>query len=224
MGVIRSKVADRHFEFFLREEFEDRPSAPRRELGTHGLRTSRMLENGVAYLEWDGLPGDEAAMEVVSQTLAELPDMKATVFDIRDNIGGSTDMVILLCNHVLEANSLLCTFSDRSGGQPVEIRSSASERHFGTGVPVIVLTSGATIVGKRTAGMANPSRTYPVGTAFGVTVPFLITRYGTSGGTFAGVGVEPYISVPADDTLDVALDMAGKMLESNKRRQEMNHT
>jgi hypothetical protein len=64
--------------------------------------------------------------------------------------------------------------------------------------------------------MANPSRTYPVGTTFEVTVPFLITRYGTSGGTFAGVGVEPDISVPADDALDVALDEIARTIGSDK--------
>jgi len=231
MEVIRSRVADRHFEFSVRDEFEEEPEqSPRRELSPHGLRTSRMLEHDTACLEFDGLPGDDASMEAVRQALVELPDMKAIVFDLRDNIGGSADMVVLILSHILEANSLLCTFSDRSGGEPVEIRTTATQRPFGTGIPVFVLTSGATmsaaeafafilqdvgraaVVGERTPGMANPSRTYPVGVAFEVSVPFLLTRYGASGGTFAGVGVEPDIPVPADRALDTALDEIGKML------------
>ena len=235
MEVIRSRVADRHFEFSVRDESERAAgSSPRRERSTHGLRTSRMLRHDTAYLEFDSLPGDDASMEAVAQALMELPDMKAIVFDLRDNIGGSADMVVLLCSHVLEANSLLCTFSGRSGGEPVEIRTTAPERHFGTRIPVFVLTSEATIsaaeglafilqdlgraavVGERTPGMANPSRTYPVGVAFEVTVPFLLTRYGKSEGTFAGVGVKPDISVPADKALDVALDEISKMLESEE--------
>ncbi len=234
--VIRSRVADRHFEFSVRHEFEDgSDSSPRRERSPHGLRTLRMLRHDTAYLEFDGLPGDDASMEVVTEALKELSDMKAIVFDLRDNIGGSADMVVLLCSHILEANSLLCTFSGRSGGGPMEIRTAAPERHFGETIPVFVLTSGATIsaaeafafilqdigrasvIGERTPGMANPSRAYPVGAAFELTVPFLLTRYGESGGTFAGIGVKPDIEVPADKALDVALDEIGKALESEER-------
>ena len=68
----------------------------------HGLRTTRMLRHGAAYLEFDGLPGDDASMEAVTQALADLPDVKAVILDLRDNIGGSADMVVLLCSHVLE--------------------------------------------------------------------------------------------------------------------------
>jgi tetratricopeptide (TPR) repeat protein len=232
MRVVRSRVADRHFEFSVADRFGDGPdSPPGRELSQHGLRTTRMLKYDTAYLEFDGLPGDDASMAAVAQALAELPDTKAIVFDLRQNIGGSADMVVLLCNHILKANSLLCTFSDRSGGSPTEIRTTAPQRHFGTEIPVFVLTGEATIsaaealafilqdlgrarvIGARTPGMANPSRTYPVGTAFEVTVPFLLTQYGKSGETFAGVGVKPDISVPAERALDTALDEIGRMLE-----------
>jgi len=231
MEVIRSRVADRHFAFSLRDEFEDSAGpASRRARSPHGLLAARMLEDDIAYLELDGLPGDDESMEAVGQALMELPDMKGLIFDVRDNIGGSPDMVVLLCNHILEANSLLCTFSDRSGGDPAEIRSTAPERHFGVEIPVLILTSGATlsaaealafilqdlgrasVIGERTAGMANPSRTYSVGVAFELTVPFLLMRYGESGETFAGTGVGPDLEVPADRALDVALDEIGRML------------
>jgi hypothetical protein len=232
MQVIRSRVADRHFEFSVADRFGGGPdSSPRRELSPHGLRTTRILKHDTAYLEFDGLPGDDASMDAVAQALRELPDMKAIIFDLRQNIGGSADMVVLLCSHILEANSLLCTFSDRSGATPTEIRTTAPQRHFGTEIPVFVLTGEATIsaaealafilqdlgrarvIGAQTPGMANPSRTYPVGPAFELTVPFLLTRYGKSGGTFAGVGVKPDIPLPPERALDAALDEIGRMLE-----------
>ncbi|MGD9402387.1 MAG: alpha/beta hydrolase domain-containing protein [bacterium] len=233
MKVIRSRVADRHFKFSLRDEFKISPDeSPDRERSPHGLRTTRMLRHETAYLELDGLPGDDESMAAVEQAITELPEMEAIVIDLRDNNGGSADMVVLLCNHLLEANSLLCTFSSRSGGSPVEIRSASAVPRFGTEVPVFVLVGEATIsaaealafilqdfgratvVGERTAGMANPSRTYSVEPVFEVTVPFLIARYGEAGGTFAGTGVKPDIEVPADAALDVALDEIGNTLES----------
>lgn len=236
MGVIRSRVADRHFMFSLRDEFSpSQDESPGRVRSPHGLSPTRMLEHDTAYLEFDGLPGDDESMAAVAQALTELPEMKAIILDLRDNNGGSPDMVVLICNYILEANSLLCTLSGRSGGLPAELRTKSPERHLGIDVPVFVLTSEATIsaaealafilqdlgravvVGGRTAGMANPSRTYSVEPVFEITVPFLITRYGNSGGTFAGVGVQPDIEVPADEALGVALNEIGKSLKSREQ-------
>jgi hypothetical protein len=236
MSVIRSMVPDRHFVFTVRSEKEpDSDASPSRELSPHGLRTVRLLENDIAYLEFDGLPGDDASLKAVAQEMAELPEVRIIVFDIRDNIGGSGDMVVLLCSHLLEANTLLYTFSDRSGGDPVEMRASAPQRHFDTAIPVFVLTGGttlsaaeafayilqdygrATLVGERTAGMANPSRTFSIGKGFELTVPFLLMRYGKSGGTYAGLGVEPDIEAPADSSMDVALREIWKRLGAEKQ-------
>ena len=225
MKVIRSSLPDRHFEFTVRSESRMAShGASQRKLSPHGLRTVRMLEHDTAYLEFDGLPGDDASIKAVAQALEELPELKAIVFDLRDNIGGSGDMVALLCSHFLENETLLFTFSGRTGGAPVEVRASAPRRHFGLETPVFVLTSEATLsaaeafayilqdfgrastVGERTAGMANPSRTFSIGEGFELTVPFLLMRYGKSGGTYAGSGVEPDIAVPADSALTVALE------------------
>jgi C-terminal processing protease CtpA/Prc len=233
MSVIRSKVADNHFTFSIRGGQKDESGGmPSHERSPHGLRTARKLENGTAYLEFDGLPGDSASMAVVGQALAEQPVTQAVILDLRDNNGGSGDMVVLICSHLLDPNVLLCTFSDRSDRAPMEIKTSAHARHFGTTIPVFVLTSEhtlsaaealayilqdygrAVVVGEQTAGMANPSRTYHIGERFELTVPFLLTRYGKSGRTFAGIGVEPDIEVSAESALEVALEEVRKLQES----------
>jgi C-terminal processing protease CtpA/Prc len=68
----------------------------------------------------------------------------------------------------------------------------------------------AVVVGERTAGMANPSRTFTIAGRFDLTVPFLLIRYGESGGTFAGVGVTPDIEVSAESALETALERLGR--------------
>lgn len=235
MAVIRSKVADRHFELRVRGKEEDDAGKPsNRARSPHGLRKVEMLEHRTAYLEFDGLPGDDPSLQHVEKAIGELPEVSAIIFDIRDNNGGSGDMVVLLCSQLLEANTLLCTFSDRSGGDPVEVRAREAERDFGPAIPVFVLTSEATlsaaeafayilqsygratVVGERTAGMANPSSTFLVGNGFVLTVPFLIGRYGESGGTFAGLGIEPDTTVPADSALDVAVEEIEKLLDAGR--------
>ncbi len=68
----------------------------------------------------------------------------------------------------------------------------------------------AVVVEKRTAGMANPSLTFTIAGRYDLTVPFLIIRYGKSGGTFAGVGVKPDIEVSAESALEAALERLGE--------------
>ena len=111
---------------------------------------------------------------------------------------------------------------------PGEMRTTLPERHFRTDLSVYVLTSGntlsaaealtfilqdfdrAVVVGERTPGMANPSRTFGIGEHVELTVPFLLMRYGKSGGTYAGGGVTPDIEVPAHSALGVALQLAAR--------------
>jgi C-terminal processing protease CtpA/Prc len=236
MDVIRSMVADRHFDFSVRVEQKDNSDESLfHERSLHGLRSVQMLENHIAYLVFDGLPGDDASMTAVAQALAEQPEAQAIIFDMRDNIGGSGDMVVLLCSHLLEADTLLYTYSGRSGGASGEMRAAAAARHFGTTIPVFILTSEATlsaaeafayilqdfgravVVGERTAGMANPSRTFSIGEQFELTVPFLLMRYGRSAGTYAGVGVIPGIEVSPESALDVALKESRRKLRSSGR-------
>jgi hypothetical protein len=229
MAVIRIWSRDQHFIFRIRGADDDSS----RERSPHGLRTTKMLEHGIAYLEFDGFPGDGASVNAVEKAMAELPEPRAIIFDIRDNNGGGADMVVLLCSQLLEEDNLLYTYRGRSGDSG-EVRVSQPERHFGLSTPVLLLTSGstlsaaeafgyilqdygrATLVGERTAGMANPSRTFSVGEEFELVVPFLLMRYGKSGGTHAGPGLEPDIIVSADSALDVALAEMEKRIRAEK--------
>jgi C-terminal processing protease CtpA/Prc len=218
-------VADKHFEFSDRFAKQDESNqSPHRKRSKHGLRTVRMLEDQTAYFEFDGFPGDDASLEAVTKVIEKQPEMEAVIFDLRDNNGGAGDMVVLLCNHLVQADLLLYTFAGRSDDVPTEMRSSTCTQGFGTMMPVYILTSEntlsaaeafayilqdlgrAVVVGARTAGMANPSRTFTIAGRFDLTVPFLIIRYGESGGTFAGIGVKPDIEVPAESALEAALE------------------
>lgn len=224
MAVIRAGVPDRHFDFSLRAGGRENGRRSRGEaLSEHGLRTIRVLEDDIAYLEFDGLPGEDEAMSYVERSLAALPAVQALIIDVRHNIGGSGDMVTLLCSHLLPAGTFLYDYRDRSGDPPGEVRTVAYGRVFGPEVPVYVLTGDATlsaaealafllqdsgrarIVGQQTPGMANPSRTYPIGDDFAITIPFVLFGYGENRTTYAGVGVVPDSVVPVESALDVAL-------------------
>jgi C-terminal processing protease CtpA/Prc len=214
-------VADRHFVFSDRRANKDGSNRPKR--SKHGLRTVRMMAGQTAYFEFDGFPGDDASLKAVAEALEEQPEMKAVIFDLRDNNGGAGDMVVQLCNQMLDSDLLLYTYAGRSDETPTEVRSSSCTQHIGPSIPVYILTSARTlsaaeaftyilqdlgravVIGERTAGMASPSRTYNIAGRFDLTVPFLRMRYGPSGGTFAGTGVQPDIEVSAESALKTAL-------------------
>ena len=62
--------------------------------------------------------------------------MKTVIFDLRDNNGGAGDMVVMLCNHLVETHQLLYTYAGRSDDAHTEVRSSTCDRHFGTAIPL----------------------------------------------------------------------------------------
>jgi hypothetical protein len=221
MSIIRPVLADRHFNFSDRLASKDDSNRPNR--SKHGLRTVRMLAGQTAYFEFDGFPGDDTSLKAVAEAIEEQPEMRAVIFDLRDNNGGAGDMVVQLCNQMLEPDLLLYTYTSRSAEAPTEVRSSACTQHIGSSIPVYILTSAntlsaaeaftyilqnlgrAVVIGERTAGMVNPSRTYTIAGRFDLTVPFLLMRYGPSGGTYAGTGVQPDIEVSAESALETAL-------------------
>jgi len=231
MTVISAADPGRHFRFSIRRPDGGRSgSRPSR----HGLKSLKRLEHDVGYLQFDGLTGNREALEAVTRRLVALPDVKALVVDIRENIGGSGDMVSLLCSHLLERATLLYRVCGRSGG-PGEVGSTVCERLFPREILVYVLTGRATvsaaeafayiqkdlkratIVGERAAGLGNPSRTWSIEEDFTLTVPFLRIRYGSSGGEFGGVGVIPDSEVRADQALSVALAEIEKRFRADRR-------
>ena len=223
MAVIRSRVADRHFNFVVVQERTGTGQAAPRQPSRNGLGAVRMLQDGVAYVEMDAMPGDSVSQRVVREALAALPEVRAVVLDLRWNVGGSAAMVRLLCSHFLDAGELLYRVRAGSGSQPSEARAEPQPRRFGPEVPVYILTADgthsaaeafayilrdygrATLVGEATPGMANPSRSYPISGGFRLTVPFQLFLYGRSGTTYAGVGLVPDLAAPPDSALDAAL-------------------
>ena len=221
--MLGGMIPDWNFEFALAGKADEPGGMADEERSEHGLRTARTLEDGTAYLEFDSLPGARKSGPAVSEALAAQRQASAVILDVRDNNGGSGSMVVLLCSHFLEADALVYSFMDRSSGAPTEMRTSAPDWHFGSSVPVYVLTSGntrssaealafilqdagrAVVVGERTAGIANPSRTVLIEEQFELTIPLGLLSYGKGGRTYSETGVIPDIEAPAESALEVAL-------------------
>jgi hypothetical protein len=207
-------------------EAADVDAMPEAKRSSTGVRSTRMLPGGTLYLELDRLPGHSQAMNALRQPLLQA-GIRAIILDVRDNPGGSGEMVAVLCGHLLPPGSPLYTFFFRNADAEKQRRAKTTQPHFGPDVPVFVLTSGstassaealafilqeygrATVVGQRTAGIGNPVEKFPIEERFELTVPFGLLDYGEHRRTFADIGVIPDIPVPAEEALEAALTELG---------------
>jgi C-terminal processing protease CtpA/Prc len=224
LSEILAATSDPHFAFFVRRPpTEESAGEPGSGPSASGLRETSVLPGRIGYLVLDWMPGDDEALAAVARTFADLPPLDALIFDVRENFGGSGDMIALLCGHLLPDSTLLLTFYDRSGAVNGEMRTKRQQRYFAPEVPVYILTSEnthsaaeafafvlrhqgrATIVGDTTPGMSNPSNTRNITGGFALTVPFLRARYEHTELDFQGIGVIPDIAVAPEAALDVAV-------------------
>jgi hypothetical protein len=156
----------------------------------------------------------EAALRLVSGT-------DAVIFDLRQNMGGSPDMIDLLLSAFLgEKPILLNQFYQRKGDRTVDFTTLAN--YAGPRLPdapVFVLISGSTasgaeefaydvqtqkrgiVVGERSAGGANPGGVFDAGGGLQVFISTGAAKNPVTGTNWEGVGVKPDVQVPADEAL-----------------------
>jgi C-terminal processing protease CtpA/Prc len=141
LGEILAATNDPHFAFFVRRPAADGDAPdPGPSPSASGLREASVLPGSIGYLALDWMPGDDDALEAVARAFTDLPPVDALILDIRENFGGSGDMIALICGHFFPDSTLLLTFYDRSGGVNGEVRTKRQQRYFPPDIPVYVLT------------------------------------------------------------------------------------
>ncbi|WP_417491717.1 S41 family peptidase [Maricaulis sp.] len=183
-----------------------------------------LLEANVGYLNLTGFAPLEPAEPTARAALAYLAHTDALIIDLRENGGGSPDMVQYLLSHFLPAGSevLYNTFLPRAG-EPVEMRTlPAHPAGHRPDVPLYILIGPetlsaaealayhlqamqrATLVGETTAGGANPGDFFLASSGYSVFIPTATSRNPVTGTNWDGIGVTPDIAVPAGLALDQA--------------------
>src|SRR5262249_6744024 len=148
----------------------------------------------------------------------------AIVFDLRQNGGGSPEMIRFLTSYLFEAPTHLNDMVDREGKTVEEwwTTKDVPGRRPKTDVPVYVLTSQrtfsgaeefsynlknlkrATLVGETTGGGAHPVRGEQLNDRFAIRIPFMRACNPITKTNWEGTGVEPDVKVPAAEALDKA--------------------
>ncbi|MDM7915543.1 MAG: S41 family peptidase, partial [Candidatus Eisenbacteria bacterium] len=205
-----------------------------------GFETVRRLEGNVGYLDlrqfYDATIGGPTAIAAMNL----LGHVDAIIFDLRQNGGGDPTMIQLLTSYLFDEPTHLNSFYIRRGDLTRQFWTYASVPGPSlSGVPVWVLTSGATfsgaeefaynlksyrrgtLVGEVTGGGAHPvnRHVFPA-QHVAVMVPFGRAINPNTGTNWEGVGVEPDIRVPAEKALETAHLEALKLLRERATEPE----
>jgi len=201
-----------------------RADAARRNFGF--ARVER-LEGNIGYIDLRGFMSPEIAGETAAAAMTFVGGTDAIIFDVRQNGGGSPEMVAFLTSYLLEGTVHLNDFYSRPTN---ETRQSwtlpyVPGRRF-LAKNVYILTSRqtfsgaeeftynlrhldrATVVGETTAGAAHLVGGRRIGDGFAIAVPTGRPINPVTKTSWEGVGVEPDVKVPADNALNVAHAMA----------------
>jgi len=208
-----------------------------------GYRKVERLPGNIGYLAVDGFPGLEAAVGPAAAALDFLANTDALIIDLRRNGGGAPQGVALLCSYFFDSKPVhLNSLYWRKGNRTEEFwtqKEVAGKRYLGK--DIYILTSSrtfsggeefaydmqtqkrATLIGQTTGGGAHPGHGVPINDHFMMFVPVGRAINPVTHTDWEGAGVKPDISVPADQALDKAREMALQKLLGNAKDEEARH-
>jgi len=197
-----------------------------------GFEKAGRLNGNIGYLDLRGFEPAGLAGDTAAAAMNFLANADALIFDLRQNGGGSPDMVAFLTSYLLDKRTHLNSIYSRPADRTEEFwtREDVPGKKFGN-KPVFVLTSNrtfsaaeeftynlqslkrATIIGETTGGGAHPVQARPLGKLFTITVPFARSINPITKTNWEGTGVKPDVAVAADKALKVAHLAALKAVE-----------
>jgi hypothetical protein len=216
----------------------------RRARDNFGFQKLEILMGNVGYLDLRGFMPPAFAGATATGAMSFLAHSDALIIDLRNNGGGTPEMIQLLASYLFEGEPRhLNDFYRREGDETAQFWTLPYVP--GTrlaSVPVFVLTSKrtfsgaeefaydlqnlarATIVGETTGGGAHPGGFFPLEAGF---VAFVSTGKAVNPITHAnweGIGVKPDIEVPQDEALERAHVEALKALAEKETDPERKTT
>ncbi len=234
---IRDVSHDMHLEVVYSEEMlPDGPREPtpemrareRRELEQNNcaFEQVKVFQHNIGYVKLNAFPDVSICQSRATAAMSSLNHVDAIIFDLRDNGGGSGDMVSLIASYLFDHPEFL--YSPRSNPT---VRSWTQPRSGNrlADKPVYVLTSASTIsaaeqftydlkmlkritvVGETTHGSAHAGVFYRIDAHFGVAIPKLKPINPFSKTDWEGTGVAPDVKVKAADALAAAERLAERV-------------
>jgi len=206
-----------------------------------GFKEVTILPGNIGYLDLWQFAGTQYAGETAVAAMNFLANCDALIIDIRNNGGGSPEMIQLLTSYFYEGEPVhLNSFYWRPGDTTTQTWTLP---HIpGKRIPdidIYVLTSSrtfsaaeefcynlknlkrATLIGETTGGGAHPGGPEIVNDNFTINVPKGRAINPITNTNWEGVGVEPHIKVPQNDALATAqIKALEKLIKSTKDKND----
>jgi hypothetical protein len=192
-----------------------------------GFEKTEVMANKVGYLKFNFFGDTEICGPIASREMAKLADVDALIIDLRENGGGSPDMVAHVSSYLFSKRVHLNDLWTRRTNETNEFwtRPEVPGKKVRDNVPVYLLTSSrtfsgaeefsynlknlkrATIIGETTGGGAHPVSGHRINEHFMIGVPFARAINPYTKTNWEGTGVAPDVKVPAADAMTTALKM-----------------
>ncbi len=189
----------------------------------------KRLDGNVSLIKFDGFYRAAEVGPLVQKYMNESADADALIFDLRENGGGSPEIIALIASYLYDDEPVhLYDQSNRRERTDIKVWTDpkVAGKRFGSKKPVFILTGKDTysaaesfaytlqqlkrarVVGEVTRGGAHGAFGRPVTSHL---IPFVATSRtvnAVSHSDWNRTGVVPDIAVPAVDALDAALKLA----------------
>ena len=176
-----------------------------------------VLPGNIGYLPFNGFVDDiEGARPTVYSALKFLANTSAIIIDLRENQGGSPEMVSQMESYFFKEKTHMNDLINRSANDTtIFYADPAKADSLNLAMPVYFLTSHktfsaaedfsygmqqakrATIVGEITGGGAHPQNPFSIGQGFVISIPFARSYNPITKTDWEGTGVIPDVKVDA---------------------------
>jgi hypothetical protein len=191
----------------------------------YGFIKTELLKGNVGYVHFNQFYElTDDAKKTVESAFTFLKYSDGLIIDLRDNRGGSPDMVKYICSFLFsKPTHINDLFEHRTGKTQQYWTEPVKGYEVLSGIPIYVLTSSRTfsaaeefaydlqsqrrgkVVGETTGGGAHPVSFQLTGHGFIALVPFARALNPVTRTNWEAVGVKPDLAVDPDNAIDAAL-------------------
>lgn len=206
----------------LRDNHENNITVIREKMKFNSVK-SKMLENNIGYLRitaFNNASDEDGSQDTYDEFCEHLDKLKSynmnkLILDLRNNPGGSLDVVKKIADELLPEG--IITYTEDKHGNRTEYTSDSNELN----IPIIVLVNGnsasasevltgalkdynrATIVGTKTFGKGVVQSVIPLNDGSGISIT--TSKYFTPNGVcIHDIGIEPDVVIESDEDFEIA--------------------
>jgi len=209
----------------------------RNQMENYGFKELKIMPGNIGYLKFNGFDGSQEGFQIANAAMNYLSNSDAIIFDLRENGGGSPEMIQLISSYLFEGETQhLNSFYYRELDQNTQtwtlpyVQGKRNPKCL-----VYILTSNytfsaaeeftynlknmkrATIVGETTGGGAHPVTFKLINDNFFMSLPFGRAINPITKTNWEGTGIEPHFKTTKEKALDAAyLDALNKLSEKEQ--------